>query len=333
MPSQKKSSKTKAVRAAPGKPNEPVRDVTFENGLWMVTGAEGNRVRAPMLREGFPGGEEAYERLRHASSRVQSLVGKKKAPELSEHDRLGIVTERDHFRFAKIIGESRVLKDKGLHREASANLEHARKILDEVNERRNQLGLGPLTGKEFLSYQRPLTTAELAQILRTKILKQNKRKVQRRLLRTLLRPEEKLIQQLRVRIQQLEKEEMAPNQNQRNEIARLLKRPAQEILRVMNDRVRQLALTKKSETEKIDLKMVARKKEPLPLTIITPAERFARKPKWVQRSLLTLLSIAQNAVAIEQNMLRRRDTVRARKAAKTYDEAMRVFSQLFRNGE
>lgn len=309
----------------------PFSDTTQVNGVWFVKKKGGKLARVSMLHEGFPGGEEVYQRLRHASSRIAAISrAPKKSNELTDRDWLGIETEKSHFRFAKIIGESRALKDKGLHDQASANLVHAREILDSVNEQRKRFGLGSLTGKQLLLYQRPLTTVEVAEQLYAAVRRTKKRRVQRQLLRTLRGPEEKILQQLHARVEQLENDEAKLSKHQRGEILQLLKKPAREILHVMRARIRQLEQLKKTTREQAIVTTVRQTDE---TRIVTPAERFASKPKWMQKDLLTLLTIAQNAIEIERKMNQRGDKDHAKKAIETYDQAMRVFTQLFGNNE
>lgn len=163
-----KKSNLSPKHAVPGKvpPQINPRDTFRVGNTWMIRLANGKHVRVPMLHEEFPGGKEVSQRLLSASTRAREIIqGANRKPVLSPNEILGMETERAHFRFNQIIKESRALRDKGLVAQSRDNLVHARKLLDDINGEREKLRLPPLTPREFMSFQRPLSAEESLQLL------------------------------------------------------------------------------------------------------------------------------------------------------------------------
>ena len=326
----KKSSKPAptAKRLAPGQvpPKINPRDTFRVGNTWMIRLTNGKHVRVPMLHEEFPGGKEVSQRLLSASTRAREIIQGAKRTPLSPNEILGMETERAHFRFNQIIKESRALRDKGLVAQSRDNLVHARKLLDDINDQREKLRLPPLTPREFMSFQRPLTAEESLQLLLKGGKKFDKQKVKRRMIRALRAPEEKIIQLLHARVEQFNRGIVKLRAEDQREIARMLALPAAKLLHVMSERVKQLMTVEEAE-----LKKPKRKSNPTKTTTEQLAElpaRFAKLPAAARKDALTLLQIAKKGLELEREMRKKGKMTQARAALKVYDDALRTFGEI-----
>lgn len=330
MPSKKSSKPAPTTkRSVQGQvpPKINSRDTFRVGNVWMIQLHDGKHVRVPMLHEEFPGGKEVSQRLLFASSRARELIQEaKRKPSMSPHDLLGIETERAHFRFNQIIKESRVLKDKGLLEKSRNNLVHARKLLDDINDQREKLGLAPLSPKEFMSFQRPLTPAESIQLLMKANTKNDKRKTRRRMVRALRAPEEKVIQLLHARVEQLEKGNVKIRLANQREITQLLALPSAKLLRVMSERVKQLIVNEKAARE-ITVHL-GRPSKTINERLAELPGRFAKLSLSQRKDALTLLQIARKGLELERVLRKKGKMAQAAAALKIYEDAFRTFGEL-----
>lgn len=335
-----KAAKAGTEHSFTAPPAKAHSDVAKIDGIRVMRpgSAESLPVSAPMLHEGFPGGEEARQRLHQASKRMRMFTRRKgEKPVPTANDKLGIETERAHFAFAKIIHESRALKDKGLHVKASGNLEHARKILDEINEKRARFGLSSLSAKELLSFQRPLTTIEAIQLIRQKVERQKKRYVRRKLLRSIEKPREKIVNVLRTRVNQLSQaREEERVLLKKRELASLLKIPAQQIVAVLRGRTERLAGKERENDGSMETKNISRKSDTKTVSVSMEKmewdeqlrRRFDTLPKDKQRALRELLDIGAKAGNYYFQTMKKGDLPRAKKSMSTMNQAMQTFWEM-----
>lgn len=146
------------------------------------------------------------------------------------------------------------------------------------------------------------------------------------MVRALRAPEEKVIQLLHARVEQLEKGNVKIRLANQREITQLLALPSAKLLRVMSERVKQLIVNEKAARE-ITVHL-GRPSKTINERLAELPGRFAKLSLSQRKDALTLLQIARKGLELERVLRKKGKMAQAAAALKIYEDAFRTFGEL-----